>query len=624
MTRWVYDTPHPIEIPVAMAERPGRLPRLRDRPPPAHAHRRGARAAREGARGAGRSSPTTPAGVSALMREGFDLLHFAGHGTLDDGISPAAGAAARRVRRRRDDAAAGGTPMTTCATDRPDIGFADDDDVGPFVFLNACDLGRLPSGERSLGGFPEAFLRSGAGAFVGCSWAVGDDPAASFVRGLLRARCSTATSLGDATRTARAAAAESADLSDLAFAVYAHPRARLRIDLDRLTSPDLHCHHREDTIMTGIRPPSPAPDVRTAAPRGGGHAFTKAELAALRPHVITPRRRPSLLDGRRRSRPRSRSSRTTAADIEAIFTTHLPDFVDGPRPGPGPDRDLRPRRARRQAVRLRDRPAADRLVEGERRLPHPLRLADGVSAPRSGTRSGAGRPAAGAAGSTRRRTASSRSAARLLGGGGIWNDMKVDAAAASVDGGGGATFAAALGKWIAEHPDEVTVHAVGHSAGSIFHSHFIPAALEAGAASDRGVRDGEPPRPRGARRHVHRSCSSRARSGQIGRLAVFDMDDDTERDDNCAAHLQQVAPLPRLGLVRTAEVDADPRNGEAPHDGCRARAVLHESATPSRPRARTARDRRALDEHGDLARRLRRRRTDDGERREARLGQGIA
>src|SRR4029453_17685109 len=90
--------------------------------------------------------------------------------------------------------------------------------------------------------------------------------------------------------------------------------------------PALTFHHREDTIMTGIRPPSPAPHVRTAAPRGGGHAFTTAELAALRPHVIL------LDDGRLSSttveKPTSvEEFTTTEADVEAIFTTHLPDFV---------------------------------------------------------------------------------------------------------------------------------------------------------------------------------------------------------------------------------------------------------------------------------------------------------
>lgn len=226
MTRWVYDTPHPIEIPVAMANVRVVCPsyvidRLR------LTHTAEERELLETALAAQVIQPEDAAGVGALMREGFDLLHFAGHGTWTTTSPPLQ---ELLLAEYDDDETTPGWRYSDddLRADRPDIGFADDDDVGPFVFLNACDLGRLPSGERSLGGFPEAFLRSGAGAFIGCSWAVGDDPAASFVRAFYRAVLDGA-SLGEATRTARAAAAESADLSDLAFAVYAHPRARLRI-----------------------------------------------------------------------------------------------------------------------------------------------------------------------------------------------------------------------------------------------------------------------------------------------------------------------------------------------------------------------------------------------------------
>ena len=87
--------------------------------------------------------------------------------------------------------------------------------------------------------------------------------------------------------------------------------------------------------MTAIRPPSPAPDLRTAAPRGGGHAFTTEELGAIRPHVIL------LEDGQLSTKsveaPASVEEFTsTDADIEAIFTTHLPAFVEQHGPGPVP------------------------------------------------------------------------------------------------------------------------------------------------------------------------------------------------------------------------------------------------------------------------------------------------
>ena len=49
-----------------------------------------------------------------------------------------------------------------------------------MVVLNACDLGRIPSGPATPTGFARTFLHWGAGAFIGCSWPVGDQPAAEF------------------------------------------------------------------------------------------------------------------------------------------------------------------------------------------------------------------------------------------------------------------------------------------------------------------------------------------------------------------------------------------------------------------------------------------------------------
>ena len=73
--------------------------------------------------------------------------------------------------------------------------------------------------------------------------------------------------------------------------------------------------------------------------------------------------------------------------------------------------------------------------------------------------------------------------ARGLGGVKIWMGMKVSAERAS-DRDGGARYAAKKLKEFCERPefkDRVELHAVGHSAGSIFHAYFIPAALEEGA-----------------------------------------------------------------------------------------------------------------------------------------------
>jgi hypothetical protein len=70
--------------------------------------------------------------------------------------------------------------------------------------------------------------------------------------------------------------------------------------------------------------------------------------------------------------------------------------------------------------------------------------------------------------------------ARVLGGGKIWLAMKRSAELAADDAGGATYVARKLQKFCARHPGEVELHAVGHSAGSIFHAHFVPRALELG------------------------------------------------------------------------------------------------------------------------------------------------
>ena len=67
--------------------------------------------------------------------------------------------------------------------------------------------------------------------------------------------------------------------------------------------------------------------------------------------------------------------------------------------------------------------------------------------------------------------------ARRVGGGKIWDGMK-QSAQRSVEPDGGARFVAQkLAAFCERNAGDVELHAVGHSAGSIFHSHFIPTML---------------------------------------------------------------------------------------------------------------------------------------------------
>jgi hypothetical protein len=228
LTRWVYDTAHPTEFRVESRRVRYVCPDYAE-----HSlhltHTAEERRMLEDRFAATTIDPDDAGGIAALMHEGFDLLHFAGHGRWND-QSPQAQELLLAGFRAQEEVPLARYSDEELRHDLPDVGSADATAAGPFVFLNACDIGRLPSGPASLGGFPEAFLRGGAAAFVGCSWAVGDDPASTFVDVFYRALADDDATIADATRTARLAAHEEADLSELAYAVYAHPRARMRVE----------------------------------------------------------------------------------------------------------------------------------------------------------------------------------------------------------------------------------------------------------------------------------------------------------------------------------------------------------------------------------------------------------
>lgn len=225
LVRYVYDTAHPQQIAVS----PDRV--LTVSPEYLDENLRLERTAEEVADLRARFAGITPPPedreqLSHHIAAGFDLLHFAGHGRWrpsDPGCQELALAAFS------EPVAPDGSSYAEidARRDLPDRVIADPETPGPFVFLSACDVGRLQSGATGLGGFAEAFLRGGAAAFVGCSWAVRDDVASRFVAELYRALLDEGLPLAQATRAARAAARDAGDLSAYAFAVFADPRARL-------------------------------------------------------------------------------------------------------------------------------------------------------------------------------------------------------------------------------------------------------------------------------------------------------------------------------------------------------------------------------------------------------------
>ncbi|GAA5230011.1 hypothetical protein [Arthrobacter cryoconiti] len=202
-------------------------------------------------------------------------------------------------------------------------------------------------------------------------------------------------------------------------------------------------------------------------------ALSVSELAALRPHVV------DLQDGHFAT---TAKLNTTAADIDAIFEHHLPDFIASRGGGP-------------VAVMfwahgglVSERAA---LAVAQRDIPwwrsngiYPIHfvwhtglwetLGDMLADSRKDQ---AGAPGPELVGFT---DTIIEDVVRGAGGPAVWQAMKNNARRASQRGGGAAYVATALSAFVAAHPLLVTVHAAGHSAGSNFHGHFIPAVVRGG------------------------------------------------------------------------------------------------------------------------------------------------
>ena len=130
-------------------------------------------------------------------------------------------------------------------------------------------------------------------------------------------------------------------------------------------------------------------------------------------------------------------------------------------------------------------------------------------------------------------------AGRALQGPRIWGGMKnsaehaVDAPTASNPTGGGARYVAAkLSEFCDGKAGDIELHAVGHSAGSIFHSYFLPTARELKAPTFTSAHFLAPA--------VRVDTFNERLADNIGPgkavqdLTVFTMKKDFERDDNCA------------------------------------------------------------------------------------------
>lgn len=139
---------------------------------------------------------------------------------------------------------------------------------------------------------------------------------------------------------------------------------------------------------------------------------------------------------------------------------------------------------------------------------------------------------------------------RALHGPRIWAGMKLSARLASAagqpaDGGhqaaqpeGGAHYVAQkLAEFCAQHAGQVELHAAGHSAGAVFHAHFIPTALDLGVPPFRSVHFMAP----AVRTDVFKDLmKNRSGPGKgIDQLMIYTMRKDFELDDDCMGIYQK-------------------------------------------------------------------------------------
>lgn len=118
----------------------------------------------------------------------------------------------------------------------------------------------------------------------------------------------------------------------------------------------------------------------------------------------------------------------------------------------------------------------------------------------------------------------------------LWDDMKDYALKSSAtDAGGGEAggariFAQALRSLIASPPGgkPITLHAVGHSAGAIFHSHFVPALVDASMQVDSLALLAPAVRIDLFKQMVVPHLTS----GKVARFEMYTMDEEAEKDDD--------------------------------------------------------------------------------------------
>lgn len=164
-----------------------------------------------------------PEAVRNLLSQpgSFDVLHFACHGAAEHGDI----ANARLMLQGRLETNNYVPAYLSVTTIGAFSKLEAPDGTRPMIVLNACQSGKAGYKLTGLGGFAQAFLKNGAGAFVGTLWSVGDFPARTFTEKFYCEMSDNHNTLAEAAISAREAAREAGDATWLAYAVYGHPHA---------------------------------------------------------------------------------------------------------------------------------------------------------------------------------------------------------------------------------------------------------------------------------------------------------------------------------------------------------------------------------------------------------------
>jgi len=286
--------------------------------------------------------------------------------------------------------------------------------------------------------------------------------------------------------------------------------------------------------------------------------LTPDQLARLRPHVV------NLRDGElARNADGEGEFHTTEADVRRIFTEHLPRFVEQ-------------HGGARVPVVVYAHGGLTPEANGLRTAHHQLQwwLDNGAYPIHFVWETGIVESVADAlegwlAQLTRgwledRKNEILETVARIGQGKRIWDEMKKDAETASGERGGARAFADRFGTYVQDHPDSVSVHLIGHSAGSIFHAHLLPALIECGVTHIDTVSLLAPAMRCDLFEQKMRTALT---EGHVGHLSLFTMTRDAELNDRCgplytrsllylvSASFEPEAHAPILGLQESVSAD---------------------------------------------------------------------